>query len=149
LGADCPQNIWLAADHDAIEVEQELAKPHEAGEVRGVLTFSHGLLRVGGSHMHNSWYMAFRAGSDDQIVQPDVEGGKTYGLRLDTRSERGWMADIDRQTKARAALCVRFITISTECTPAGNRPSGFWTRASVAPGKTFTTRYTIKPVKGF
>lgn len=145
VGLVVRKTIWLTANCDAIEVVEELVNPTKQTR-NAALYLQHGL-RIGDSPLHDTWYMPSARGLMLNI-QPDVEGGRSYGPDWVRDPIAGWMANIDRQTRRGLLFAFDYNYLDRMYT-CGQSAEWLMDTASIAPGKSFTTCYAIKPIREF
>ena len=145
IGLVLRKTVWLHADRDAIEVEEEVQNPTKTS--RCMALFLQHAFEIGGSPFHKIWHMPSARGVVTQI-QPDGEGGKAVGADWVRDPTAGWMAVVDSQTKRGLLFAFDYNCLDKMYT-CGRTAEWFMDTVSIGPGKTFQTRYTVKPVKGF
>ena len=145
IGLVVRKTIWLYPDRDVIVVEQEVENP--TSQSRAVALYIQHNLSMGGSPLYDNWYLPSTRGVVVR-VQPDHEGGRAIGPDWVLEPTAGWMAVRDRRTDRGMLFAFDYDYVQKLYT-CGMTAEWFMDTVPVQPGKSFRTRYVVKPVKGF
>lgn len=145
VGLVVRKTIWLGLDSDLIEVEQEIENP--TGESRSVASYTQHNLVMNGQRYHDTWYLPSTRGVLVNL-QPGREGGKAIGPDWVSDPTAGWMAVRDRETGRGLVFAFDYNYVQKIYT-CGQTAEWFMEAVPVGPGRTFSTRYVVKPVTGF
>tara|TARA_B100000029_G_scaffold400825_1_gene399876 strand:- start:248 stop:1867 length:1620 start_codon:yes stop_codon:yes gene_type:complete len=145
VGLTVRKTIWLNADNDTIEVDQELVNTTD--ESRAAALYIQQNLRMSGSHFRDNWYLPSTSGVQVHL-QPDHRGGRAIGPDWIRTPVAGWMAVKDRKTRHGMVFAFDYNYLSKTYT-SGATGEWFLEPVPIGPGKSFLTRYIIKPVTGF
>lgn len=145
IGLVVKKTIWLNAQNDLIEVEQEFNNP--TGESRSVAPYIQHGVEMNGNYFHDTWYLPSNQGVAVRMERGE-EAGKDIGPDWVREPAAGWMAVRDRQTN-RGLLFVFDYNYLDRLYTCGMTAEWFMQSVPVAPGKSFKTRYLVKPMTGF
>ena len=145
IGLVVRKTIWINADDDVIEVEQEVENP--TGESRGVALYTQHVAAMGGKRYENNWYLPSTRGVLVNLQGAD-EDDRNIGPDWVPDPVAGWMAVLHRKTH-RGLLFAFDYNYLEKLYTCGTTAEWFLEGVPVGPNKSFTTRYVIKPLRGF
>ena len=145
VGLVVKKTIWLNARNDLIEVEQEFE--NATGVSRPVAPYMQQNLEMNGKFLYDNWYLPSTQGVVVRMGRGE-EAGVDIGPDWVKDPTAGWMAVRDRQT-SRGMLFVFDYNYLDRLYTCGMTAEWFMQSVPMGPGKTFKSRYLVKPVKGF
>ena len=145
IGLVVKKTIWVRAESDLIEVDQEVE--NATSQSRGVAIYVQHALSMNGNRYNDMWYLPSTEGIKFNM-QPEQEGGKTIGTDWVLKPTAGWIAVRDRKTDRGMLFAFDYNYVQKIYT-CGSTAEWFMEAVPVAGGKSFTTSYVIKPVRGF
>jgi len=145
IGLIVCKTVWLQADSDLIEVDQEVRNP--TAESRGVAVYVQHNLRMGGNRWNDNWHLPSTKGIEVN-VQPSGEDGKAIGPDWVLDPVAGWMAVVDRESRRGLLFAFDYNYLERIYT-CGQTAEWFMETVPVGPGKSFRTNYVIKPLRDF
>ena len=145
VGLTVRKTIWLNSDNDTIEVDQELV--NTTTQSRAAALYIQQNLVMSGSHYSDNWYLPSTSGVRVNL-QPEKRGGRAIGPDWIQTPVAGWMAVKDRKTGHGMVFAFDYNYLSKTYT-SGATGEWFLEPVPIGPGKSFITKYVIKPVSGF
>jgi uncharacterized membrane protein len=145
IGLVMKKTIWLYDATDRIDVEQTIENP--TNEARSVSPYVQHNFNMAGSRYADTWYLPSTQGVVWNI-QPGDEKSKIYGPNWVLDPVAGWMGVRDRNTN-RGLLFAFDYNYLEKIYTCGSTAEWFMESVPVAAGKSFTTKYVIKPEQGF
>jgi len=143
IGMTVRKTIWLNADTDMIEIEQEVE--NSTSESHGVALYLQHNLALNGDSLHDNWYMPSAQGVVVN-VQPGGEHVRAVGPDWVLQPTEGWMAAIDRETRKGLLFAFDYNYLEKLYT-SGQTAEWFMETVPLGPGKSFRTRYIVKPLE--
>ncbi|MDD5704466.1 MAG: glutamine amidotransferase [Kiritimatiellae bacterium] len=139
------KTVWLDAENDGVVAEHEIENP--TGESRGVGLYVQHVLNLKGDMVNDTWCLPSSRGVVYSIM-PSRQGEKRFGTDWVLDPTAGWIGLRDRGTK-RGMVFVFDYNYLQKIYTCGSTAEWFLEMVPVAPGRSFKTTQTIKPVVGF
>ncbi|MBI2298700.1 MAG: hypothetical protein HYU66_07075 [Armatimonadetes bacterium] len=144
IGLIVRKTIWIRADQDLIEVEQEVE--NSTAESRGVAIYTQQVATMGGRRFLNNWYLPSSRGVLVNVQGKD-DTDRSIGPDWVADPTAGWMAVLHRQTRRGLLFAFDYNYVEKIYT-CGSTAEWFFQSVPVAPGHRFQTRYVVKPLRG-
>jgi uncharacterized membrane protein len=145
VGLIVRKTVWISAETDLIEVEQEVENP--TGESRGVALYVQNVATMGGARYSNNWYLPSTRGVLANL-QGEDDADRNIGPDWVSDPVAGWIAVIHRKTSRGLLFAFDYNYVEKTYT-CGMTAEWFFETVPVGPGKSFRTRYVVKPLQGF
>lgn len=141
VGLVVQKTIWLRTDNDVVEVEQETINP--TAESRAAALYIQQNLGMGGSYHSDNWYLPSGRGIE-VYFQAAEAGGQSFGPDFISDPVDGWIAVRDRSSE-RGLLFVFDYNYLQQTYTSGGTGEWFMEQVPIGPGRSFQTRYLVKP----